>query len=76
LSAKLVENRIIIIKDEKLTTSKTKIMKMIISPFKQSKLLFITDFNPEENFQKASQNIHQIQHLNPAVFSFFNLLCN
>lgn len=51
LSARLFEEKIILIEDEKLDYGKTKYLNEIIAPFKNDKLLFLTDFTVDNNFK-------------------------
>lgn len=64
LAARLYEERIILIESEKLEYPKTKFLHEIVSPYKQDKLLFLTGFEPDQNFVQASQNIQNVDFLN------------
>jgi large subunit ribosomal protein L4 len=57
LSARLFEEKIILIDSEKLDYGKTKYLNEIISPFKQDRLLFLTPFEVDKNFELAASNI-------------------
>lgn len=50
LSARLYEEKIVLIDNEKLDYPKTKYLHEIISPYKRDKILFLTPFNADENF--------------------------
>jgi ribosomal protein L4 len=65
LSARLYEEKIIIIDSEQIDFAKTKYLSEIIAPYKHDKLLFLTDFAVDENFKLASQNIYNLTFLNP-----------
>jgi large subunit ribosomal protein L4 len=54
LTAKLYEERIILINSESIEYPKTKYLNEILAPFKQDKLLFLTDFDIDKNFKLAS----------------------
>jgi ribosomal protein L4 len=65
LSARLYEEKVILIDSEKIDYPKTKYLDVILEPFKQDKLLFITDFAIDENFKNASGNLVNVNLLNP-----------
>ena len=54
LSAKLYEERIILVETEKLDYGKTKFLHEIISPYQNDKILFLHSFLPDQNFVQAS----------------------
>lgn len=54
LSARLYEEKIILIDSEKIDHAKTVFLNEIISPYKQDKLLFLTGFEADQNFVKAA----------------------
>lgn len=68
LSARLYEEKIILIDTETLDYGKTKFLNEIISPFKQDKLLLLTGFDIDKNFELACQNIQNLTHVNPFEF--------
>lgn len=51
LSARLYEERIILIENENIEFSKTKFLHEIIAPYKQDKLLFLTGFEINQYFK-------------------------
>jgi large subunit ribosomal protein L4 len=65
LSARLYEEKIILIDSEKLDHAKTKYLNEIIAPFKEDKLLMLTGFECDKSFELASQNIQNITKVNP-----------
>lgn len=50
LSARLYEEKIILIEDEKIDYPKTKYLHEILSPYKDDRLLFLTGFEADKNF--------------------------
>lgn len=54
LSAKLYEEKIIMIDSEQLDYGKSKYLSEIIAPYKQDKLLFLTPFEADLNFTHAA----------------------
>ena len=50
LSAKLYEDRIVLIESEKLKVLKTNYLQNILKPYQTDKLLFLTPFKPDEKF--------------------------
>jgi ribosomal protein L4 len=54
LSARLYEEKLILIDTEKIDYGKTKFLNEIIAPFKQDKLLMLTGFDVDSNFELAS----------------------
>lgn len=65
LSARLYEEKIVLIDSEVLEYGKTKFLKEIIKPFGNDKLLFLTGFEFDKNFELASGNIPNLTHVNP-----------
>lgn len=53
LSARLYEDKIILIEDEKIAYPKTNFLNEIIAPYRTDKLLFLTEFNTDPNFMLA-----------------------
>jgi len=53
LSAKLFEDRIIMIDSEKIEFLKTKYLHEILKPFMTDRLTFLTPFESDSNFTKA-----------------------
>lgn len=54
LSARLYEEKIILIDTEKIDYGKTKYLHEIVAPYMQDKLLFLTGFDVDKNFKLAS----------------------
>lgn len=54
LSARLYEEKIILIDTESIEFAKTKFLNEIIKPFKTDKLLFLTGFDLDKNFERAA----------------------
>ena len=65
LSAKLYEDRIILIEDEKLDYAKTQYLSEIVKPFGTDRLCFLTSFEQDPNFLLASTNLKNISICNP-----------
>jgi ribosomal protein L4 len=65
LSAKLYEDKIVMIESEKLETGKTAYLDEILSPLKTEKILFLTSFNNDENFTTASKNLQNVDVKTP-----------
>ncbi len=76
LSARLYEEKIILIDSEELEYGKTKFLKEIIKPFKEDKLLFLTGFEMDKNFELAAANIPNLTHVNPHEFNFPPIMKN
>lgn len=53
LSAKLFEDRIILIDSERLEFYKTKYLREILSPYMNERLCFLTPFDVNLNFKSA-----------------------
>ena len=65
LSAKLYEERIVLIESEKIDYAKTKFMHEVMKPYINDKLTFLTPFETDRNFIQATQNLKNIQLKNP-----------
>lgn len=65
LSAKLYEDRIVMIDTEAIEHAKTQYLNEILKPFMSDKLLFLTPFDQDENFTKACGNLKNINVKNP-----------
>lgn len=76
LSARLFEEKIILIDTEAIEYGKTKFLNEIIAPFKQDKLVFLTPFEIDKNFELAAKNIEQVTHVNPFEFNFPSIMRN
>ena len=57
LSAKLYENKLVIVDNLDLEVPKTRVLHHFLKPFKQRRLLFVTAQNPCENFSLAIRNL-------------------
>ncbi len=62
LSARLYEEKIILIDSEQLEHAKTKYLHDIVAPFAQDKLLFLTGFEIDKTFELASSNLINVNH--------------
>lgn len=60
LSAKLYEDRIILLDSEAIDYHKTKYLEEMLQPFLTDKLTFLTSFNPDENFILAAKNLKNV----------------
>jgi ribosomal protein L4 len=60
LSAKLYEDRIILLDSEAIDYHKTKYLEEMLQPFLTDKLTFLTSFNPDENFVLAAKNLKNV----------------
>mmetsp|Transcript_5055 Transcript_5055/g.8619 ORF Transcript_5055/g.8619 Transcript_5055/m.8619 type:complete len:178 (-) Transcript_5055:24-557(-) len=76
LSAKLYENKIVIIETEKLQSYKTAFLDEILRPLKGDRLLFLTSFNPDKNFELAASNIPNLTVKNPQQLNVPDLVRN
>mmetsp|Transcript_24052 Transcript_24052/g.18347 ORF Transcript_24052/g.18347 Transcript_24052/m.18347 type:complete len:86 (+) Transcript_24052:493-750(+) len=65
LSARLFEEKIILIEDEHLEKPKTLLLNEILKPFGVDKLLFVTGFETQNNFLFAQKNIPNVKLLGP-----------
>lgn len=80
LSAKLAEGKLRIVTKEGLEEGKTKSLAKILKLYgSEAKILFITGYKPEPNFEIASQNIKDFEICLPNVkftkiYSFFILI--
>lgn len=74
LSAKLYEEKIILIEDEKLKHGKTVYLNEIVKPYKNDKLLFLTGFQMDKNFELASQNLETLNVTNPQTFNIIPIM--
>jgi large subunit ribosomal protein L4 len=76
LSARLYEEKIILIDTEALEYGKTKFLNEIVAPFKQDKLIFLTPFEVDKNFENAAKNIKTISLVNPFELHLPSILKN
>ena len=65
LSAKLYEDRIVLLDSEQIEWAKTKYLHEILSPFMTDKLTFLTGFDADKNFCLAAQNLKNVRVKNP-----------
>jgi len=54
LSARLYEERIVLIDSEKLDYQKTRYLNEILEPYEKDKILFLTPFQIDPSFERAS----------------------
>ena len=76
LSARLYEEKLVLIETEALNYGKTKYLNEIIQPFKQDKLLLLTGFEVDKNFELAAANIGNLRHVNPHQFHLPSIMRN
>ena len=76
LSARLYEEKLILIDTESLEYAKTKYLNEIVAPFKLDKLLLLTGFEVEKNFELAAANIQTLTHVNPHQFHLPSMMKN
>ena len=65
MSAKLYEDRIIMIDSEEIQVHKTKYLEEMLKPFLSDKLTFLLPFDFDQNFSLASQNLKNVTIRNP-----------
>ena len=65
LSAKLFEERIILIESEAIDHHKTKYLSEVLKPYLGDRLTFLTQFDADPNFIRASKNIPNVFVRNP-----------
>jgi large subunit ribosomal protein L4 len=65
LSAKLYEDRLVIVDSESMDFGKTKLLHEIIKPYKTDRLTFLTPFDASENFLHAASNLANVTVRNP-----------
>ena len=65
LSARLFEEKLVLVDTEELPFGKTRILEEIISPYMRDKILFLHGFKPDEKFVQASKNIETLTLSNP-----------
>ena len=65
LSAKLYEDRIVLLDSESIEYAKTKYLQEILKPYMSDKLTFLTGFEADVNFSKAAQNLNNVRVKNP-----------
>lgn len=74
LSAKLFEDRIVLIESEEIEYAKTKYLQEILSPYMSDKLTFLTSFDSDKNFELAAQNLGNVRVKNPQEFNVNDML--
>ena len=65
LSAKLFEDRIVIIDSEVIETHKTKVLNEILAPYMSDRLTFLTPFDANPAFGLACRNLRNVTVKNP-----------
>lgn len=65
LSAKLYEDRLVLVDSEKLEFGKTKLLHEIIKPYETDRLTFLTPFDVSQNFLHAASNLSNVTVRNP-----------
>jgi len=60
LSAKLYEDRIVLIESEAIDFHKTKYLHELLKPYASDRLTFLTGFAQDENFLLAAKNLRNI----------------
>jgi hypothetical protein len=65
LSAKLFEDRLVLIDTERLGFHKTKLVNEILKKFMSDKLVFLTPFECDRGFELATRNLKNIVVRNP-----------
>ena len=65
LSAKLYEDRIVLLDSEEIEYAKTKYLQEILNPYMSDKLTFLTGFDTNKNFELAAQNLGNVRVKNP-----------
>ena len=68
LSAKLYEDRIVLIDSEAIDFHKTKYLHELLKPYVNDRLTFLTGFTQDENFLLAAGNLPNISVQNPQEF--------
>ena len=65
LSAKLFEDRLVIIDSEEIEHMKTKYLYEVLKPYMSDRLTFLTPFDANNNFIKACGNLSNVNIANP-----------
>jgi ribosomal protein L4 len=65
LSAKLYEDRIVLIDSEEIEFHKTAFLDKVLKPYESDKLTFLTSFEPSSNFVNAAKNLGNVMVINP-----------
>jgi ribosomal protein L4 len=74
LSAKLYEDRIVLIDSDMIEFGKTKFLFNVLKPYMNDHLTFLTSFEPSQNFMSACGNLRNVQVFNPYEFNTPHLL--
>ena len=74
LSAKLYEDRIVLLDSEEIEYAKTKYLQEILNPYMSDKLTFLTGFDTNKNFELAAQNLGNVRVKNPQEFNVTDML--
>ena len=74
LSAKLYEDRIVLLDSEEIEYAKTKYLQEILNPYMSDKLTFLTGFDTDKNFELAAQNLGNVRVKNPQEFNVADML--
>jgi len=69
LSAKLFEDRIVMIESEEIEYLKTKYLHEILKPYMSDRLCFLTPFETDNNFAKACGNLSNVSIKSPQTFN-------
>jgi hypothetical protein len=65
LSAKLFEDRIVLIDNASLEFHKTKFLEQLLKPYMSDRIAFLTPFEADRNFELACRNLNNIRLVNP-----------
>ena len=74
LSAKLFEDRLVLIESEEIEYMKTKFLHEVLKPYMTDRLTFLTPFEADDNFSKACRNLNNVKLANPQQFNIQHLL--
>jgi len=69
LSAKLYEDRIVMIDTEEIDYLKTKFLFEILKPYQADRLTFLTGFDADINFLQSATNLKNVVVKNPQEFN-------
>ena len=69
LSAKLYEDRIVMIDSEEIEYLKTKFLFEILKPYQADRLTFLTGFDADDNFLQSASNLKNVVVKNPQEFN-------
>jgi hypothetical protein len=74
LSAKLFEDKIILIDSEAIEYPKTSLLEAIVKPYGADKLCFVTGAEVDKNFDLAARNISNLKVKSPQEFNLPDML--